>query len=248
MNCPEAQKLIYAYCDGELDLTHSLEVESHVSACQACSRDFQNQQVLKKVLADPSLYFKAPASLRKQVFSQTTRAPARPGIWFWKWLMSGATVAAAACFVFVLAVDLLRPSAQERLLQEVAAGHIRSMMANHITDVASSDQHTVKPWFDGKVDFAPPVKDLAQQGFPLIGGRLDYIDGHSAAALVFLRQKHVINLFVWPTTDAFAPPHAPITRNGYHLFHWVSAGMSFWAASDLNEKELGQFVELFRAD
>jgi anti-sigma factor RsiW len=248
VNCREAHNLIHAYCDGELDLTHSLEVESHLSTCQECSRERQNLQVLKTALKDPALYFKAPASLRRQVLSQTRRVEPRARVWSWNWFAPLAVATAATCLVLFLAGNFAGPSSQERLAQEITASHIRSMMAGHISDVASSDQHTVKPWFDGKVDFAPPVKDLARQGFPLSGGRLDYIDGHPAAALVYLRQKHIINLFIWPTNAANAAPGAPITRNGYHLFHWVASGMSFWAASDLNEKELGEFVDLFQRD
>jgi anti-sigma factor RsiW len=132
--------------------------------------------------------------------------------------------------------------------REIAASHFRSLMTpGHLMDVASTDQHTVKPWFDGKVDFAPPVKDLAEQGFPLTGGRLDYVAGQPAAALVFKRQQHIINLFIWPNSNVSDASETATTERGFHLVHWTRGGMNFWAVSDLNEKELLDFARLFQA-
>ncbi len=134
---------------------------------------------------------------------------------------------------------------QTLLTQEVQVAHVRSLMANHLVDVASTDQHTVKPWFNGKLDFSPPVTDLAPQGFPLVGGRLEYLDGREVAALVYQRNKHYINLFIWPSQDQ----EAGLQRsdyNGYHLFHWTQSGMTFWAVSDVNPKDLVSFIQAYR--
>ncbi|MDB6066688.1 MAG: putative anti-sigma factor [Pedosphaera sp.] len=248
MNCQQAKPLINLYADGELDAAAILELEKHLHDCPACAAEWRNVQSLKKALKHDSLYFTAPAELRRLVKAELQpAAEIKPPwkLWNWNWPTTVTTGLATACLALLLAVTLTRPSAQQQLAQEVVSGHVRSMMANHELDVASTDQHTVKPWFNGKLDFSPPVKDLASQGFPLIGGRLDYLDGRGVAALVFQRQKHQINLFIWPTTDMNRQPtpHAPI--KGYNVIHWSDANMTFWAVSDLNEKELMEFAQNF---
>ena len=233
MNCQEMQNLKHAYADGELDPVRSVEIEEHLKTCAACARAYQNTKALKTAVSSGGLYFNAPPELRRSIRSalrdeaetrqSTARAIARP--WF-KWAFPLAGTAFAA---FVLTAVLLNNSGSGRLAQEVASGHIRSLQAGHIMDVASTDQHTVKPWFDGKLDFAPPVVDLAGQGFPLVGGRLDYLADHPAAALVYQRQKHFINLFVWPLSRDQAGAEESFTLRGYNLIHWSAAGMTFWA-------------------
>jgi anti-sigma factor RsiW len=247
MNCQQAKPLIDAYADGELEAAAILEVEQHLKSCSACALAWRNVQGLKKSLKQDALYFTAPAGLRQRIKAELP-SPAksvrqRPA-WTWNWLTTAMSGAFAVCLALLL---LVRPSSQQPLAQEIVSDHIRSLMGNHLMDVVSTDQHTVKPWFNGKVDFSPPVKDLAAKEFPLIGGRLDYVDGHSVSALVFQRHKHVINLFIWPTKEENSKPIASTPIQGYNQIHWSDGGMTFWAVSDLNGIELMEFVQDFAA-
>jgi anti-sigma factor RsiW len=248
MNCQQAKLLIEPYADGELDAAGILELEKHLHGCPACALAWRNAQALKKALRQDSLFFTAPSELRRRVRAEL-RSQAEIKSWWrvWdgKWLSVATTSVAAACLVLLFTVTLAHPSAQQRLTQEIISSHIRSLMANHELDVISTDQHTVKPWFDGKLDFSPPVKNLVAQGFPLIGGRLDYLDGHSVAALVFQRKKHVINLFIWPVQENGSKPTSFTPIQGYNPIHWSEGDMTFWAVSDLNAKELMEFVQDF---
>jgi len=249
MNCQQAKPLIDAYADGELDAARILELEKHIVDCPACALAWRNAQILKKSLKQDSLFFTAPTELRRtikaELRSQVETKP-RWSSWNWNWLTTATTSVATACLALLLTVTLTRPSAEQRLTQEIVSSNIRSLMADHMLDVVSTDQHTVKPWFNGKLDFSPPVKDLAAQEFPLIGGRLDYIGGRSVATLVFHRNKHVINLFIWPANGKDTKPTVSVSIQGYNVIHWSEAEMTFWAVSDLNEKELMEFVQYFR--
>ena len=248
MNCEQAKPLIEPYADGELDAARILELEQHIHDCPACARAWRNLQGLKQTVKQDALFFTAPAELRRRVkaewHSQTETQPP-PKFWNWNWLTAATTGAAAVCLALLLTVALTRPSTQQRLTRELVSSHVRSLMASHALDVASSDQHTVKPWFGGKLDFSPPVKDLAAQEFPLLGGRLDYLGGRAVAALVFQRHEHVINLFIWPATEMDSKPAASAPIQGYNLVHWSQTGMVFWAVSDLNKKELDEFAKIF---
>jgi anti-sigma factor RsiW len=251
MNCPQARPLIDAYADGELDAAGILELEKHLRDCPACAHAWRNTQTLKKSLKQDAMFFTAPTELRRAIKAELqSQIETKPRWTFgdWNWLTTATSSVATACLALLLAFSLTRPSAQQRLTQEIVFGNIRSLMADHMLDVVSTDQHTVKPWFNGKLDFSPPVKDLAAQEFRLIGGRLDYISGHSVAALVFQRRKHLINLFIWPLNEKDSSAAAPASIQGYQVIHWTNAGMTFWAVSDLNEKELMEFVQDYETE
>jgi anti-sigma factor RsiW len=243
MTCRETKNLLNAYVDGELDSAGSLGVEKHVQGCASCLTDVENLHALASEIENGGLRFTAPQRLKTNVqaaISEANPAPTR-SIFNWRW---ASAVAAAVLIVFV-SMQWLRPS-QEMLVNEIVSSHVRSMMANHITDVASSDRHTVKPWFGGKLDYSPPVKDLTEQGFRLVGGRLDYVDSRPVAALVYQRSQHLINLFVWPSNNTVTKQEDQLTRQGYNLIHWTQSGMSYWLVSELNLAELGECARLLK--
>jgi anti-sigma factor RsiW len=249
MDCPNAQILLNAYLDGELDALRNSELEDHLHGCARCTQSLNEQQMIRRGLKTESLYFKAPADLEKSIrrsLRQAGQAEA-PSRWFsTSWFKIAAPVMAAALVLLALIPILRGPSSDELLTQEVVANHVRSLMVDHLADVASTDEHTVKPWFNGKLDYSPPVSDLAKQGFPLIGGRLDYLDNRPVAALVYQHDKHIINVFVWPSNHK-ASSSAPIrTRQGYHVIRWTSSGANFWAVSDLEQNQLAKFTDLLK--
>ncbi|MDB6053722.1 MAG: zinc-finger family protein [Verrucomicrobiales bacterium] len=244
MNCQQAKPIVEAYADGALEAAMIMELERHLHDCPACAQALRNVQSLKKALQQDAHYFAAPTELRRRVKAElNSKSELKSRSSMWNWLTAATTGMATACLALLLVVSLGRPSAEQRLTQEIVSSHVRSLMADHVLDVVSTDQHTVKPWFNGKLDFSPPVKDLAAKEFPLIGGRLDYLGGRNVAALIFRRQKHVINLFIWPTKEKNSEPALITSSQGYHLIHWSEVGMVFWAVSDLNEKELMEFVQ-----
>jgi anti-sigma factor RsiW len=249
MNCQQIEKLVHAHHDGELDIAATVQMDKHLAQCPRCAALMRSLSGLSAVLRNDALRFQAPAELRQRIraaAAQATQAETEIAIrqpWF---RHSGWVIAAAIVIVgLILAFQIPRRRADERMIAEITSSHVRSLMANHLMDIASTDQHTVKPWFVGKLDFAPPVKDLRAEGFPLIGGRLDFVDSRPVAALVYGRQKHVINLFVWPAKSAGAAEPRSAESNGYHLVRWSNPEMAFWAVSDLNEKELLEFVKLW---
>jgi anti-sigma factor RsiW len=252
MNCNETQEVIDGYLDGELDVVHNRAVEQHLQECAACARSWQGQQSLRKVMAGGSLYFEAPKGLAKRVRSAVRHAskaesPRWSWRWDWRWTRMVAPLAAAAVVVLIAMPLVMHTSTENRLSQEIVSSHVRSLMANHLTDVASTDKHTVKPWFNGKVPFSPPVTDLADQAFPLIGGRLDYVENHPVAALVYQHRRHFINLFIRPSTSSSSKAEELRTQQGYNVLHWSQDGMEFWAVSDMNQGDLGDFVRLLRS-
>jgi anti-sigma factor RsiW len=247
MDCKDVRKLLDAYLDTELDLRTSLEIESHVSACPGCEQRLHNRQVMRDTLQADALYYPAPARLRAAVSTETAparlikRARRNP------WLGLVAMFVVGVLISVAILPKLTAPNSFDTLAQEVVASHIRSLMVNHLSDVISTDQHTVKPWFDGKIDFSPVVIDLAAQGFPLIGGRLDYLADRSVTALVYQRAKHIINLFEWPALGSADSAFQTETIQGYHVMHWDKAGMTYWAASDVELDLLQSFAQFLQS-
>ena len=247
MNCRDALDLVHGTIDGELDLVKSLEIEQHLGVCPACKVQYDQVRELGSGIRAHAVYHAAPAALRARVAAALPREPglgARNPAWGW------AGIAAALALFTLLGLGfglaLLQPGAEERFAREVVAAHVRSLMLDHLTDIASSDQHTVKPWIAGKLDFSPPVEDLAAQGYALAGGRLDYLGERGVMALVYRRHGHVINLFVWPQATKTDSSVRSDSRQGYNVAHFTRAGMAFWAVSDLNPEEFKAFVRLVR--
>jgi anti-sigma factor RsiW len=244
MNCQSTRDLLNGYADGELDLVNHLQIEGHLASCLACSRVYENHSALRTAAADSSLYFHAPPDLKRRIIAGLGDGESPPvkKIRSWNWISALAAASVIVVFAFFLFLKP-GPSNDELLVREIVSSHIRSMMANHLTDVPSSDQHSVKPWFDGRLDFSPPVVNLTAQGFPLTGGRLDYIGSRPVAALVYRRRQHFINLFVFPSTDNSGSANETSVRQGYNVIRWNRSGMSFWAVSDLNLNELQDFTQ-----
>ena len=257
------------YLDGELDPITSQTIERHLQDCPTCQQAYKSHGALIRAVSNVTPYYRAPAELRARIQSslreEIAERPAQnvaqdarpllPGnqpeprtiIWTtpWNWLALAATIILAALIAFNLLPRSHRNMTDRFLATELIASHARSLMASHLTDVLSSDQHTVKPWLDARLDFAPPVVDLSSDGFPLIGGRLDYLDKRSVAALVYQRRKHFINLFVWPVGPNAGADTNAISRQGYQLLHWVDSDFDYWAVSDVNAIDLQTFKQKF---
>jgi anti-sigma factor RsiW len=244
--CADKELLLHALADGELDAGNAAELEAHVAACPACAAALAEIREVKARLAATPAAYRAPASLQARLDAALAEAtapamtPRRSRLGAEIWVISGAIGALAAGLALVAFI----PSGMSVEGQLIDA-QARSLEAQHLVDVATSDRHTVKPWFNGKLDFAPPVVDLAPQGYPLVGGRLDRVDGRRAAALVFHRHAHTINLFIWPGAASEAPVLEH--KEGYSLVRWARGGLVFWAVSDVDPPDLLAFQKAFVA-
>jgi anti-sigma factor RsiW len=248
MSHQQVHELLDAYIDRELDVVTSIEFERHLSECNDCRAMLEQYQQLHAAVNAQFPRFEMPEQLESKIraqlhFAERNHKSAVRREWFprWRTWAVAAAIGIIVAFAAVLVQMARRPSASDMLAQQVVSGHIRSLMANHLTDVASTDQHTVKPWFSGKLDFAPIIKDLTPQGFPLAGGRLDYVNNRPVAALVYKRRQHTINLFVWPSTDSDTSLRTT-TIKGFNVVHWTQSHMTYWAVSDLNAAELNDFA------
>ena len=247
MTCAESEVLLHALLDGELDAGHAREVETHLETCSRCARQLVAYRELQQAMPAAQLRFTAPTSLRRRI--ETALPAARPRISSRRSVLKGFAMGSAlsAAIAATLVVTVIRTDQDQRVLGDVVSAHVRSLQGEHLTDVQTSDQHTVKPWFNGKVDVAPPVVDLTAQGFRLIGGRLDYLDGKAVASIVYRRRMHVINLFI--AQGALSDPQgAKIVKvQGFNIRRWTAQGLEFWAVSDIDAAELQEFVEKFDA-
>jgi anti-sigma factor RsiW len=251
VDCNDTRPWLDAFVDGELDLVRRLEVEAHLQTCPACAQTMEklraNRAALRAALpryaAPPQLLEKIRAALPPAAMTPTPVAirPARPA-WVWACLGMAASLAAALWLGFVAGVQ---HGQVNTLVAEAVADHTRSLMAGHLMDVVSTDQHTVKPWFAGKITYAPPVVDLAGDGFPLVGGRLDQLDQRPVAAIVYQRRKHFINLFVWPATPTSLGEQQTHIQ-GYEICAWSQDGLNFLAVSEISPSELIEFVQKYR--
>jgi anti-sigma factor RsiW len=253
VDCDAARVLLHGHLDGELDLVPDLEVKRHLEQCLRCAREYAALRAMRTRLKDESLRFEAPAELKEKIRrAVNVAAPraetyaARRRFFSPSAIRFAIPLAVAAMLALFIVPRLIRPGDNEILAREVVASHVRSMMASHLTDVASTDQHTVKPWFNGKLDFSPPVTDFAKDGFALFGGRLDYLDRRPVAALVYQHGKHVINVFMWPVAGKTTSAERVEMQQGYNVEQIIVAGMNCWIVSDLNQPELSKFRELLR--
>jgi anti-sigma factor RsiW len=256
MNCDDSRIYLPAYLDDELDVAESLRVQKHLGECGGC-RQAQNEQLaLRSALRKPDLFSYPSADFSKRIQTAVRSAAKKEtrsqrSSWFeslrfesFRWVPAAAVLLIVTTVGGFFAVNSSRSSHQQLIASAVLAGHIRSLQPNHLIDVPSSDRHTVKPWFQGRLDFSPPVPDLSELGWALIGGRLDYVDGRPVAALIYQRRMHNINVFLWPNHGSADGTIKQEEAQGYQILHWNGAEMTYWVVSDLNNAEL---LELARA-
>lgn len=249
--CPDWIVMMHGYMDDELDAAHALTFEQHLATCENCSAQLEKFRTQRRTIGQNGVSWNLPPDVRERVLHTIAQEQTTPDnaikysrafanclnfIKRWSYIPSLAGIAASLFLVLSL------PPREASLQDELVASHVHSLLASHLTDVQTSDQHTVKPWFNGKIDYSPPVVDLAAQGFPLVGGRVDYIEGKVVAALVYRRHAHVINLFIWPEAN---PDLNSASYDGYNLVKWSEKGLAFWAVSDVEPSELAKFGQFF---
>jgi len=246
MTCDEAEIMLHALIDDELDAGHARDVETHAASRARCAAELAAARELRAALRGNNLNYAAPASLRgsiDRVMPSPATGTSRRALLKGFALGSVVSAAAAAGVSFVI----IGGNRDSRILGEAVSAHLRSLQADHLTDVLSSDRHTVKPWFNGRIDLAPPVIDLTAQGFTLIGGRLDFIDGKPVAAIVYRRRVHVINLFVMQGMGATLTAPMLTVVQGFNILRWTDQGLNLLAVTDLDQEEFKEFQAKFEA-
>jgi len=252
MNCENVRPILGAHADKELDLVRQMELEAHLQTCSECAQRAQALAASRQALRNSLPRFAAPVQLRQRILSslRPEATPAGPIVsgrrsTSWSWRNLGGMAASLAAALVLGYSWGNRHARADSLWNEAIGDHVRSLQVGHLMDVVSTDQHTVKPWFIGKLDFSPPVADLADLGFPLAGGRLERLGGQTVAALIFHRRLHSINLFVWPTAQGLVPTFRGV-RNGFRAESWSQDGLNFIAVSEIPESELEQFIRAYR--
>jgi anti-sigma factor RsiW len=249
--CPDKTILLQGLIDSELDAVNTAACEAHLKTCTSCHAEYLRMLALREAVGAPSVTHRAPERLRANVEAMLAEAesanlsaarPTRPRMSAWN--LGGAGGLVAAGFGILMVLPQIADNGLER---QLVASHVRSLLANHLTDVATADQHVVRPWFNGKVDVAPPVPQLADQGFPLVGGRLDYIDGRVAPAIVYRRRLHTVNLFAWPADERLFNGAKTVRRDGYTVEEWTAGGLRYAAVSDVDPGDLKLFKAAFEA-
>lgn len=254
MRCPDYRELLSALVDDELPADEAADVRAHLAACADCAREHETLAETSRRLKGALVRHSAPDVLKARIRSMVAQPdafspadePSPSGRPRWTTLLAAGIVIAAASSALTFGA-LRRTGSAGGEVTALLDSHIRSLMPGHLIDVASTNQHTVKPWFNGRVDLSPAVPNLDSAGFPLLGGRLDYVDGRAVAVVVYGRRQHVINVYSWPAGSAGAPRTGAVDEKGYHLIEWRSGDMELWAISDVNRSELRQFVSAFQA-
>ena len=238
--CVDQELLLGGLVDNELDAANTAMVEAHVARCEGCREELERLQAVRSLLKTDGVRYSAPESLSRRITALPELKPeAANENWVRRWVAPGLAGAIAASLAMV---TLLPPSTESVVDQEIVSSHVRSLQPGHLTDVQTTNQHIVKPWFNGRIDFSPPVPELADQGFPLAGGRLDSINGQTVAAIVYHRRLHTVNLFVWPAKDR---AERSFVKDGFAVTEWSRNGLRFAAVSDIPPGELQQFHKLF---
>jgi anti-sigma factor RsiW len=250
MECQESQNLMPADIDHELDSPSIVQVAAHLADCPVCANACEHLVSFRRAINTLGTRYSAPSHLAQRIknllFKEKQRA-GRPTQMPSAWIHFGIATAASMAFAFTLILYWAVRSKTERIDQEVVASHFRSHLPNHLADVASSDRHTVKPWFTGKLDLSPPVHDLAEEGIALIGGRLDYSNERPVAAMAYRHRQHVLNVYAWPDNAHSIGPMQVTSKQGYQLIHWTQYGMNYWVISDMNAHELMGFARLLKS-
>ena len=252
MSCELTHSVLHGYVDGELDAARAADFERHLLSCAECVASLEAQETLRSSIQGAGLYERAPVTLRRRLEGElgagaqgsTARVVAMPPA-AWRWLAIAATILLAGVLGWRVISGVREPSMEASYAPAIVDAHLRSLQAGHLEDVVSTDQHTVKPWFDGRLDFAPPVHDFAAEGFPLQGGRLDVVRGRTVAVLVYGRRKHIVNVFIWPTKERDSAPQTG-SQLGYNWIDWRKDGMELSAVSDVSPNDLKELQRLIQ--